>query len=224
MRAAAARLPRTAWLTRSLGLGTFLAFASFVLLARSAVAQTPTATPYPTRLELAPIESVEVQVLESQPPQYLVSVTSGLPGGCAAFANIAAARNATRIDVTVQNTMPAVSIPCTAIYGYRTTNLNLGSDFVAGTTYTVVVNGAAASSKTTMFTAQGVSQATPTATATTPAGGGATPTAPRPANTGTGGVDGGRSVEALDAVIGASAVGMALLAVTLIVTRNPRRR
>lgn len=223
MRAAAARLPRTTWLTRSLVLGAFLVFASFVLIARSAFAQTPTPVPYPLRLELAPIESVEVQVLESQPPQYVVTVTSGLPGGCAAFANIAAARSGTRVDVTVQNTMPAVSIPCTAIYGYKTSNLNLGSDFVAGTPYTVVVNGSSASSKTTMFTAQGVSQATPTATATVPAGASATPTAPRPANTGTGGLDGGTSVEALDAVIGASAMAMALVAVALIVTR-PRRR
>lgn len=224
MRATAARLSRTTWLTRGLVLGAFAVFASFVLIARGAFAQAPTATPYPTRLELAPIESVEVQVLESQPPQYVITVTSGLPGGCAAFANIAAARNGTRIDVTVQNTMPAVSIPCTAIYGYRTSNLNLGTDFVAGTTYTVVANAASASSKTKTFTAQGVSQTPPTATATLPAGTSVTPVAPRPANTGTGGVDGGTSVEALDAVIGASAMAMALLAVTLIVTRIPRRR
>jgi len=224
MRTATARLPRTTLLTRSLALGAFVAFTSFVLIARTAFAQTPTPTPYPTRLELAPIESVEVLVLESFPPQYMVTVTSGLPGGCAAFASIAAARNGTRIDVTVQNTMPAVSIPCTAIYGYKTSSVNLSSGFVGGTTYTVVVNGASASSKTTTFTAQGVSQTTPTATATVPAGVSPTPAAPRPANTGTGGLDDGTRVEALDAVIGASAMAMALVAVTLIVMRVPRRQ
>lgn len=218
MRATAARLPRTSTLTRGLALGAFLAFASFVLIARTTFAQTPTPTAIPTRLELAPIESVAVQVLESFPPQYAVTVTSGLPGGCAAFASIAAARNGTRIDVTVQNTMPAVAIPCTAIYGYKTSTVNLGSDFVGGTTYTVVVNAAAATSKTTTFTAQGVSQTTPTPTATAAA------TAPRPSHTGNAGLADGTQVEALDAVIGASAVAMALLAVTLIVVRVPRRR
>jgi len=218
MRATAACLPRTSTLTRGLALGAFLAFASFMLIVRTTFAQAPTPTPIPTRLELAPIESVAVQVLESFPPQYAVTVTSGLPGGCAAFASIAAARNGTRIEVTVQNTMPTVAIPCTAIYGTKTSTVNLGSDFVGGTTYTVVVNGAAATSKTTTFTAQGVSQTTPTPTAT------ATATAPRPANTGNAGLADGTQVEALDAVIGASAVAMALLAVTLIVVRVPRRR
>lgn len=210
------------------GLAALLALVTFVLVARGAQAQTPTATGTATatperRLELAPIESVEVQVLKSQPPQYQVAVTSGLPGGCAQFDSIKADRAGTRIDVTVMNSMPVGNVPCTAIYGYKDSTVNLGSDFTAGTTYTVVVNAAGNASKTTTFTAQGAgATATPTPAGPTPTPTATAPTTPRPANTGTGGPAAG--MDAMDAAVGGSAMVAALLALSLVAARVPRRR
>jgi len=224
-RPVAAVLTRRALAPRLLGVAALLALATFVLVARAAQAQTPTATAEAgRRLELAPIESVEVQVLKSQPPQYQLAVKSGLPGGCAQFHSISAARSGNRVDVTVWNSMPEGNVPCTAIYGYKDSTLNLGSDFVAGTTYTVVVNTNGTTPKTTTFTASAAAP-TPTATATpAPAGPTPTPTVPLPANTGTGGLAGGKQVDAMDAAIGGTAMLAALLALSLAAIRVPRRR
>ncbi|MGE3856690.1 MAG: hypothetical protein AB7G21_07020 [Dehalococcoidia bacterium] len=234
--ARSAVLARHALAPGLLGLAAMMALGTFILVARAAQAQTPTATATATttatasptatgtgtatgtstatpsrRLELAPIESVEVQVLKSQPPQYQVAVKSGLPGGCAQFNSISADRSGMRIDVTVWNSMPVGNVPCTAIYGYHDSTLNLGSDFAPGT-YTVVVNANGNRPMTTTFTTDAGGSAP----------GGATPTAPRPANTGTGGL--GTQVEAMDAIIGGSAMAAALLALSIIVIRVPRRR
>lgn len=233
MRSAA--LARRSLVPRLLVIAALLA-ATLVTSARAAQAQTPTATPTGTatatgtatptpdrRPEFAPIEAVEVQVLKSQPPQYQVAVTSGLPSGCAAFESISFTRSGTRVDVTVMNSMPVGNVPCTAIYGYHDSSVNLGSDFVAGTTYQVVVNGAGSRPMSTTFTAQPASQ-TPTATPA-PAGPTATPTVPQPANVGTGGVTPpGTEVEAFDAIIGIGALASAALLLSLIAVRVPRRR
>jgi hypothetical protein len=223
--------PNTVALTRStiaarvFGIAALLALVTFVLVARATQAQTPTATGTPTatttaepgrRLELAPIESVEVQVLKSQPPQYQLAVQSGLPGGCAQFHSISAERSGTRVEVTVWNSMPVGNVPCTAIYGYKDSTLNLGSDFAAGTTYTVVVNQGADRPMTTTFTTAAAGGATPTATPT--------PAVPQPANTGTGGIAGGMEVDAMDALIGGSAMLAAILVLSVAVVRVPRRR
>lgn len=225
-------LRRGAVAPRLLAMAALLAVAMFAMVARGVEAQTPTgtgtvtptATPTPDRRpELAPIEAVEVQILKSQPPQYQVAVTSGLPGGCAAFENISFTRSGTRVDVTVVNSMPVGNVPCTAIYGYKDSTVNLGSDFVAGTTYQVVVNGAGSRPMSTTFTAQPASQ-TPGATPT-PAGPTPTPLVPQPANVGTGGVDQpGQQVEAFDAVIGIGALASAAIALSLLAVRVPRRR
>jgi hypothetical protein len=98
---------------------------------------------------LAPIDGLEVRVLESSPPQYMVSVRAGLPGGWAEKNRFETRRAAEAIIVTVLNWMPADSPPCTMIYGSYELNINLGSDFRPGTTYTVNVND-----KKTAFTAQ----------------------------------------------------------------------
>lgn len=204
-----------------LGLAALIALAPFVFVVRDARAQTPTGTATATperRLELAPIESVEVQVLKSQPPQYQVAVTSGLPGGCAQFDSIKAERSGTRVDVTVMNSMPVGNVPCTAIYGYKDSTLNLGADFAAGTTYTVVVNAAGNASKTTTFTAQSAGTPTPAPADPTPTP--ALPATPRPANVGTG----GPGVDALDAIVGGSALLAAILAASVVAIRVPRRR
>ena len=113
-------------------------------------APTPTAWdaagayPEPSTAEvLAPIDKVEVLIRESWPPQYAVEITSGVPGGCARFERITHAIKGDRIEVEVINTEPAPGelVACTAIYGYAQNTVELGTDFEAGATFTVSVNG-----------------------------------------------------------------------------------
>jgi hypothetical protein len=98
---------------------------------------------------LAPIDGVGVRVLESNPPQYLLNVRAGLPGGCAEKNRHEIQRAAEAITVSVLNWMPMGNPPCTMIYGSYELNINLGSDFQRGTTYAVSVND-----KRTTFVAQ----------------------------------------------------------------------
>ena len=93
---------------------------------------------------LAPIDSVNVLIAESFPPQYFVEVVSGLPSGCAEFNGHDVARDGTTIRITVNNLEPASEalVLCTAIYGMHQSNVALGSDFESGTEYTVHVNDA----------------------------------------------------------------------------------
>ena len=117
---------------------------------------TPTAAPAPSLppkppespadMEMAevpaPIESVEIIVAESFPPQYSVAIKSGLPSGCARFKDYQVTRDGNTVNIEVTNLEPAPGqqAPCTAIYGYHDTSINLGSDFIEGETYSVVVN------------------------------------------------------------------------------------
>ena len=91
---------------------------------------------------LAPIESVEVIVGQSSPPQYIARVISGLPGGCARFEEITTERDGETTRIVVWNTMPAAgeSVVCTMIYGYAEHDVALGSDFTSQQRYTVEVN------------------------------------------------------------------------------------
>ncbi|MBX5461226.1 MAG: hypothetical protein IRZ28_09060 [Steroidobacteraceae bacterium] len=117
-----------------------------------AAAQTAEAPPSGDRKEvLAPIESAEVIVRESAPPQYALRVVSGLPSGCAKFSRIEHKRQDAVIDVTVWNTVPARDdVVCTMIYGTSDNTVTLGSDFESGRTYEVHING----EPRTQFTAQ----------------------------------------------------------------------
>ncbi len=114
-------------------------------------APVATATLAPDRkFELAPIDGAEMIVRESAPPQYAVHITSGLPSGCAEFADATATRTADEITIAVRNTMPAdPQIACTQIYGMHETTIELGTDFASGRRYTVRVND-----RTIEFTAQ----------------------------------------------------------------------
>jgi len=89
---------------------------------------------------LAPIDHLDVRVLESSPPQYVLSVRAGLPSGCAEKNRHETQRVAQTITVTVLNWMPTGTQPCTLIYGSYELNINVGSDFRSGTTYSVIVN------------------------------------------------------------------------------------
>jgi hypothetical protein len=72
-----------------------------------------------------------------------------LPSGCAEKNRHEAERVAEVIRVTVLNWMPTGSPACTMIYGSYELNINVGSDFRPGTTYSVSVND-----KKTAFVAQ----------------------------------------------------------------------
>ena len=88
----------------------------------------------------APIESVDILVLESSPPQYVLRVRAGLPNGCAKQHGHDIGRDGDVIRVTVLNSMPTDAIACTMIYGTYELSINVGSDFRAGVTYTARVN------------------------------------------------------------------------------------
>jgi len=111
-----------------------------------------TASPAADRKEvLAPIESAEIKVRESSPPQYTLHVVSGLPSGCARFSRIDVQRQGTTIDVKVLNSVPADdNVMCTMLYGTARNSAPLGSGFRSGTTYEVRVNN----QRTILFTAQ----------------------------------------------------------------------
>lgn len=99
---------------------------------------------------LAPIDGVEINVAESYPPQYFLHVTSGLPNGCVKFDHYDVERDGKTIKVKVWNLAPQdPNTICTMIYGVKEHNIALGSDFVSGETYTVIVND-----KTETFVAQ----------------------------------------------------------------------
>jgi hypothetical protein len=90
--------------------------------------------------EVAPIDGLDVLTLESFPPQYMLHVKAGLPSGCAQpLSNRIVGRQGNVIQVEVLNSLPDNAI-CTAIYGMYDLNINLGSDFTSGQTYTVRVN------------------------------------------------------------------------------------
>ncbi|HLB22766.1 MAG TPA: hypothetical protein VJP07_01605 [Dehalococcoidia bacterium] len=113
-------------------------------------APAPTSTPG-RKIVDAPIDGLDIVVRESFPPQYGVHIVSGLPSGCAQFdkAEITG-RTAAEITIRVTNTVPAdPNVACTAIYGTHESDVDLGSDFTAGATYTVRVND-----KSIDFTAQ----------------------------------------------------------------------
>ena len=95
----------------------------------------------------APIESVEIIVAESFPPQYFAHVVSGLPNGCVEFYGYEETREGNTVTITVTNLEPAPSnntLACAAIYLTHEAGVALGTDFMSGETYTLKVNGVVA--------------------------------------------------------------------------------
>ena len=91
----------------------------------------------------APIESVDIAVAESHPPQYFAHIVSGLPNGCVEFYGYEETRSGDTINITVTNLEPGPSSPamaCAAIYLTQETSVALGKDFESGKEYTVKVN------------------------------------------------------------------------------------
>ena len=89
----------------------------------------------------APIESVEVLIMESFPPQYMLVVVSGLPNGCYSFGGYRVEREADTIQIEMLNWKPAdPHAICTDVYRTVETNIPLGIDFESGQEYSAVVN------------------------------------------------------------------------------------
>ena len=88
----------------------------------------------------APIESVAVNIAESDPPQYFLEITSGLPDACHAFDRVETDRSGTAITVTVINKVVTGDVMCAQVYETVSNTVELGSEFDAGVTYTVRVN------------------------------------------------------------------------------------
>ncbi|MCH7653293.1 MAG: PKD domain-containing protein, partial [Chloroflexi bacterium] len=112
---------------------------------------SPAPQPAPSLVVAAPIESVEIIIAESFPPQYFLQIKSGLPNGCVQFDEYVVTRSDAEIDVKVTNTEPAdKTVICTMEYRTVDSNIALGTDFEGGREYTVRVNDVVET-----FTAQG---------------------------------------------------------------------
>ena len=102
----------------------------------------------------SPIQSAEIAILESFPPQYQLRVVSGLPkgSGCSQFNGYEVRRSeANEIEVVVTHHEVADRlVVCTADFPIVETNIPLGSGFESGEKYTIRVN----SDTTTSFVAQ----------------------------------------------------------------------
>jgi inhibitor of cysteine peptidase len=96
-------------------------------------------------IRLALIHEVRIAIAESFPPQVIVYIQGGLSDGCTTFHELKTERSGNTVNITVTTQRPKGAV-CTQVYGYFEQNVNLGSDFVSGQTYTVNVND-----KTTSF-------------------------------------------------------------------------
>ena len=92
----------------------------------------------------SPIESAEIMILESAPPQYQLHVVSGLPKGssCSQFNGYEIRRReSNEIEVVVtHHEIADQQVVCTADFPIVETNVPLGSNFEPGEEYTIRVN------------------------------------------------------------------------------------
>ena len=113
---------------------------------------------------LAPIDSIELQIAESFPLQYFLTVVSGLPDGCHSFGGYTLTRDGQRVLIKVSNLRPSnTDLMCVQLYGTVETTIPLGSDFDSSQTYTIDVNG-----KTISFRGDTILEETLKATPTPP--------------------------------------------------------
>ncbi len=88
----------------------------------------------------SPIEGLTLNVMESFPVQYSLTITYGLPNGCARFDNATVVREGDMVGVIVQNSVPTGDVICTDDYRIGTETVALGSDFKDGVSYTIRIN------------------------------------------------------------------------------------
>ncbi len=132
-----------------------VALSGLLLLATACIDErTSTQPPSPTVTHrvLAPIVDAAIVTTPGSPTGYAVRVESALPNGCHHFAGAFVQRPSDdEIRVQVENEVPAdPHVACTMIYGTHVEVVDLGSNFVAGRSYTVIVNG----ERTLEFTAR----------------------------------------------------------------------
>jgi len=115
--------------------------ALFVLAAACGGDDTPPDAEFAPRIEvLAPIDIAEVVVTDDIEPDYLLRIVSGLPSGCAEYANTHVSVGTDVITVRVMNTIPEdVRVACTAIYGSHERSIEL-LGLETATDYEVTVN------------------------------------------------------------------------------------
>lgn len=94
------------------------------------------------RVVLAPIESAEIIIAESWPPQYFVWIISVQPDGCHQFDGYSEERMGNEIVIEVYNRLPDEDeeVACTMAVSTTETSVPLGTDFESGETYTITVN------------------------------------------------------------------------------------
>jgi inhibitor of cysteine peptidase len=90
-------------------------------------------------ISLAPIHEVDVYFMESFPVQVGVHIKGGLRDGCTTFHDAVVTQTGNRVNIEVTTQRPRDAM-CTQVYGYFEENLNIGSNFTTGTTYTLKVN------------------------------------------------------------------------------------
>ena len=112
----------------------------------------PTATPgsdpapFPIPTQPAPIESVELAVLEIFPVQYVLYIVAGLENSCiepygVQAVSFAGADGKNEIEVEVLNVVGPPGTVCAELYRTYQENINLGSNFESGSEWDVFVNG-----------------------------------------------------------------------------------
>ena len=90
-------------------------------------------------IQLAPIESITIMMLTSDPPQVQVYLKGGLADSCTTFNDLNVERSVSTFKITVTVRRPSDAV-CAQVYNTFEKYENLGSDFVPGETYTVHVN------------------------------------------------------------------------------------
>ncbi len=109
-----------------------------------AASGTPDPVEHATVVVRAPIEGSSVAPSETVGGPYILTITSGLPSGCARFNVYHLSVGGNDYSVEVTNRMPSPDEPvvCTMIYGYHEGQVTLGDGpLVSGETYTVTING-----------------------------------------------------------------------------------
>jgi hypothetical protein len=89
---------------------------------------------------LAPIYDINISKGESLPPQYFLHFVSGEPDTCYKFYRYYMMRFGKTVRVMVLNVRISEG-PCLFVFNYVDHTIALGSCFVPGVTYRVVVNG-----------------------------------------------------------------------------------
>jgi len=89
---------------------------------------------------MAPIHDVSIAFAESFPVQVMVHVEGGLASSCTTVHEVKTERAGNTIRVAITTATPK-DLMCATVYESFEENINLGSDFEPGQTYTVDVNG-----------------------------------------------------------------------------------